>query len=214
MGNTQSMKKINYEDMQTVTKNPEIYLIINTLSPSDQKCLIVNTTVAEEEEILINKYLKENKSIRIIVYGKNCNDDSVQKKYQQLLTLGFYNIFVYTGGMFEWLLLQDIYDKELFPTTKKELDLLKYKPNQLLNSIETEEFVLATSNFLACSLFWFLISSLAISNRTLVDGSDKRVAHIFWASAFDDFAKTLPAKVLVSSIPEVEAATKEGVIVF
>ena len=124
MGNTQSMKKINYEDMQTVTKNPEIYLIINTLSPSDQKCLIVNTTVAEEEEILINKYLKENKSIRIIVYGKNCNDDSVQKKYQQLLTLGFYNIFVYTGGMFEWLLLQDIYDKELFPTTKKELDLL------------------------------------------------------------------------------------------
>ena len=133
MGNSQSMKKINYEDMQTVTKNPEIYLIINTLSPSDQKCLIVNTTVAEEEEILINKYLKENKSIRIIVYGKNCNDDSVQKKYQQLLTLGFYNIFVYTGGMFEWLLLQDIYDKELFPTTKKELDLLKYKPNQLLN---------------------------------------------------------------------------------
>lgn len=133
MGNTQSMKKINYEDTQTVTKNPEIYLIINTLSPSDQKCLIVNTTVAEEEEILINKYLKENKSIRIIVYGKNCNDDSVQKKYQQLLTLGFYNIFVYTGGMFEWLLLQDIYDKELFPTTKKELDLLKYKPNQLLN---------------------------------------------------------------------------------
>ena len=54
MGNIQSMKKINYEDMQTVTKNPEIYLIINTLSPSDQKCLIVNTTVAEEEEILIN----------------------------------------------------------------------------------------------------------------------------------------------------------------
>ena len=133
MGNTQSMKKINYEDMQTVTKNPEIYLIINTLSPSDQKCLIVNTTVAEEEEILINKYLKENKSIRIIVYGKNCNDDSVQKKYQQLLTLGFYNIFVYTGGMFEWLVLQDIYDKDLFPTTKQELDLLKYKPNQLLN---------------------------------------------------------------------------------
>ena len=133
MGNIQSMKKINYEDMQTVIKNPEVYLIINTLPPSDQKCLIVNTTFAEEEEILINKYLKENKSIRIIVYGKNCNDDSIQKKYQQLLSLGFYNIFVYTGGMFEWLLMQDIYGKELFPTTKKEVDLLKYKPSQLLN---------------------------------------------------------------------------------
>ena len=133
MGNTQSMKKINYEDMQTVTKNPEIYLIINTLSPSDQKCLIVNTTVAEEEEILINKYLKENKSIRIIVYGKNCNDDSVNKKYQQLLTLGFYNIFVYTGGMFEWLLLQDIYSADEFPTTTSMRDILKYKSSQRLN---------------------------------------------------------------------------------
>ena len=133
MGNTQSMKKINYEDMQTVVKNPEVYLIINTLSPSEQKCLIVNTTIAEEEELIINKYMKENKNIRIIVYGKNCNDETIQKKYQQLLTLGFYNIFVYTGGMFEWLLLQDIYGKDLFPTTKKELDLLKYKPGQLLN---------------------------------------------------------------------------------
>jgi hypothetical protein len=133
MGNIQSMKKINYEDMQTVIKNPEIYLIINTMSPSDQKCLIVNTTFAEEEETLINKYLKENKNIRIIIYGKNCNDESVQKKYQQLLSLGFYNIFVYTGGMFEWLLMQDIYGKDLFPTTKKEVDLLKYKPSQLLN---------------------------------------------------------------------------------
>ena len=114
MGNIQSMKKINYEDMQTVIKNPEIYLIINTMSPSDQKCLIVNTTFAEEEETLINKYLKENKNIRIIIYGKNCNDESVQKKYQQLLSLGFYNIFVYTGGMFEWLLMQDIYGKESY----------------------------------------------------------------------------------------------------
>jgi hypothetical protein len=30
-------------------------------------------------------------------------------------------------------MLQDIYGKDLFPTTKKELDLLKYKSVQLLN---------------------------------------------------------------------------------
>ena len=35
--------------------------------------------------------------------------------------------------MFEWLMLQDIYGKDLFPTTKKEVDLLKYKSKQLLN---------------------------------------------------------------------------------
>ena len=133
MGNTQSMKKINYEDMQTVIKNPEIYLIINTLNPNEQQCLIINTTSVNDEEMLINKFIKENKSIRIIIYGKNCNDESIDKKYQQLYSLGFYNIFVYLGGMFEWLMLQDIYGKDLFPTTKKEVDLLKYKSHQLLN---------------------------------------------------------------------------------
>ena len=133
MGNTQSMTKINYEDMQTVVKNPEIYLIINTLSPSEQQCLIVNTTPANDEESIINRFMKENKSIRIIIYGRNCNDETINRKYQQLYSLGFYNIFVYLGGMFEWLMLQDIYGKDLFPTTKKECDLLKYKSNQLLN---------------------------------------------------------------------------------
>ena len=133
MGNTQSIKKINYEDMQTIIKNPEIYLIINTLLPGEQQCLIVNTTLANNEEIIINKFMKENKSIRIIIYGNNCNDENVNKKYQQLLSLGFYNICIYFGGMFEWLLLQDIYGNDLFPTTKKELDLLKYKSIQSLN---------------------------------------------------------------------------------
>lgn len=133
MGNTHSMKKINFEDMLTVVKHPEIYIIINTLSPFEQTCLIVNTTIAEEEEHIINKYMKENKSIRIVIYGKNCNDESIHNKYQQLLTLGFYNIFVYVGGMFEWLLLQDIYGTEIFLTTKKEVDLLKYKSGQSLH---------------------------------------------------------------------------------
>ena len=129
MGNTQTMKKINYEDMQTVIKNSEIYLIINTLPSNEQHCLIVNTTLATDEEHIINK---SNKGIRIIIYGRNCNDETVNKKYQQLNSLGFYNIFVYLGGLFEWLLLQDIYGSDLFPTTKKEVDLLKYKSLQLL----------------------------------------------------------------------------------
>ena len=122
MGNTQSMKKINYEDMQTASKNPEIYLIINTLPISEQKCLIINTIIATDEEAIINKFIKENKSIRIIIYGKNCNDETINKKYQQLYSLGFYNIFVYLGGMFEWLILQDIYGKDIFYTTSKEVN--------------------------------------------------------------------------------------------
>jgi hypothetical protein len=42
--------------------------------------------------------------------------------------LGFKNVRVYPGGMFEWLLLQDIYGAASFPTTSKETDILKYKP--------------------------------------------------------------------------------------
>jgi hypothetical protein len=133
MGNTQSIKKINFEDIQTAIKNPELYLLINTLPLNEQQCLITNTCFAEDEEILINKYLKENKNIRIIIYGKNCNDLSVEKKYNQLLSLGFYNVYIYYGGLFEWFMLQDIYSIDFFPTTKTELDFLRYKPPSILN---------------------------------------------------------------------------------
>ena len=37
------------------------------------------------------------------------------------------------GGLFEWLLLQDMYGSDEFPTTNKELDVLKYKPISILN---------------------------------------------------------------------------------
>jgi hypothetical protein len=134
MGNSQQINKINYEDMQSVIKNPDVYLIINTLPLSEQHCLIVNTSVATDEENLINQFLKENKSVRIVIYGRNGNDDTVCQKYHQLVSFGFFNVYVYLGGMFEWLMLQDIYGKELFPTTKIELDLLKYKPPSTLHA--------------------------------------------------------------------------------
>ena len=136
MGNSfSSMKKINYEDMQTVVKNPEIYLLINTLPNDKQDCLISTTVTVDKEEAIINKYIKENHSIKIIIYGKNCNDELVDKKYQQLVTLGFNNVYVYMGGLFEWVLLQDIYDKDLFPTNKnkKAIDILKFKSHPVLN---------------------------------------------------------------------------------
>jgi len=134
MGNSHSnIRKINFEDMVSVYKNPEIYLLINTLSETEQNCLIVGTVIAEQEEQLINKHLRSGKNIQIIIYGRNCNDDKIYVKYQQLIKLGFTNVYVYCGGLFEWLMLQDIYGFEEFPTTIKQLDFLKYKPRQLLN---------------------------------------------------------------------------------
>ena len=133
MGNSQSIQKINIEDMQWIGKNPETCLLINTLPSTEQGCLIVTTIAAQEEEDMINKYMKVNRTIRIILYGRNSNDESIFKKYQQLSSLGFHNVYVYPGGMFEWLLLQDIYSADEFPTTTSMRDILKYKSSQRLN---------------------------------------------------------------------------------
>lgn len=65
---------------------------------------------------------------RIIVYGKHNQDDSVYTKAAQLEQLGVRDVYIYVGGMFEWLMLQDIYGASSFPTTTKELDLLRYRP--------------------------------------------------------------------------------------
>lgn len=134
MGNAQSSsQKINFEDVQYAITNTENYLLINTLNENEQKCLIKNTLNATQEETVINKLLSNgNKNISIIVYGKNSNDHKIYEKQSQLIRLGFYNVYIYTGGLFEWLLLQDIYSFDEFPTTTKELDLLKYKPNKVL----------------------------------------------------------------------------------
>ena len=133
MGNTSGkmINKVNYENIQDLYKYPdESYLLINTLPVSTQNCLIIGTCDCSSEEPNINKYLAQNTNIMIIIYGKNSNDESIYKKYEQLLSLGFNNVFIYMGGLFEWLCLQDIYGQENFKTTSKELDILKFKSNK------------------------------------------------------------------------------------
>ena len=135
MGNSQTSSiKINYEDVQFIINNPEGHLLINTLPSSEQNCLILKTMNINNEENIINNCIKKGaKDIKIIIYGKNSNDEKLYSKYNQLTSLGFHNVYIYPGGLFEWLMLQDIYGEKEFPTTKKELDILKYKPNKVLN---------------------------------------------------------------------------------
>jgi len=122
-----STNKVNFEDIQFYLKQKQKNcLLINVLQENEQKCLIKGTTPINDEIQLINNNLY-NPKITIIIYGKNSCEDKIIKKYNQLQALGFVNIYVYTGGLFEWLLLQDIYGKEEFPTTSEELDILKYK---------------------------------------------------------------------------------------
>lgn len=125
MGSGQSTNKINFQDIQE-SLNSNDTIIINTLPDYRQECLINGTISADSEINIINKCLKEDKNIKIIIYGESSQDDTVLKKYDQLRSLGFYNIYIYSGGLFEWLLLQDIYGEDLFPTTSKILNHLRY----------------------------------------------------------------------------------------
>ena len=131
MGNTDSVQKVSFEDIKFIIKNNTSFNLINTLQRNEQKCLIQKTIPAHEEEYIINQNLK-NKNFKIIIYGKNTNDESIYKKYKQLLSIGLPNIYIYPGGLFEWLCLQDIYGDDEFPTTSKELDILKFKSRNLL----------------------------------------------------------------------------------
>ena len=130
MGQSHSyIKKVNFEDIKEVIKQTNKFILINTLKIDQQECLITGTIDVTKEEGIINNCLKYNKSVKIILYGKNSNEVSLFKKYEQLTNLGFTNVYLYPGGLFEWLCLQDIYGYEEFPTTTKELDILKFKPS-------------------------------------------------------------------------------------
>ena len=137
MGNQVSLiPKVSYEDLQMVVyRNLNVQhstLIINTLPPSLQHCLIKTTVDIRFEERVVNSFIQARPNIMIIVYGKNSNDITILHKYEQLVKLGFTNVHIYTGGIFEWMLLYEIYGKELFKITKYEIDILRYRPKSVL----------------------------------------------------------------------------------
>ena len=136
MGNTSSsIKKVNFENIIDFQKENG-GLLISTLPQSEQSCLIYKTVSSLEEENIINNALYSNKKINIYVYGKNSDDITIVSKAKQLIELGFSNVYIYVGGLFEWLLLQEIYGDDSFKTNGAELDLLKYRPSKALRDSE------------------------------------------------------------------------------
>ena len=102
-------------------------VLINTLPDTQQGCLIRNTIKANKETELMNELFKINKKKEIIIYGKNHRDLKIIEKYNQLKKLGFTNVHIYFGGLFEWLLLKE-YDGEInFPIDGKMGEISQYK---------------------------------------------------------------------------------------
>ena len=130
MGNI-PIQRINFEDIQYAQKHD--LLIINTLPSSEQGLLIAKTVSWQQEIQAVEHAIRDKK--KIFVYGRHSNDETIYIKYEQIRKLGG-KVYLYTGGLFEWLLLQDIYGASEFATTAtmKIVDVLKYKPPTLLNT--------------------------------------------------------------------------------
>lgn len=131
---------VNFQDIQKAI-NDNRYIIMNTLDANKQQCIISKTLSIVQETSVINSLIDNYKYDRdIIVYGMNCCDKTVDTKIEQLKRMGFRRVYIYRGGMFEWLCLQDIYGSENFSTTTETLDILNYKPSQALK-IERLEYI-------------------------------------------------------------------------
>ena len=126
MGNSNSraIMKANHEDVSDPRANGAC--IISTLGDREQDVLIEGTVACAEEIAEVDSAIRTGQII--VIYGKNSNDDSIYRKYDQIIALGHKNVYVYPGGLFEWLLLQDVFGEDAFRTTKKTLDILSYKP--------------------------------------------------------------------------------------
>lgn len=122
MGNT-VQATANYDDVRHSQ-----CLLIHTME--DESILIDRTLTIEKETAKINSLLADhNYDIHIIIYGKNVDDyEALVQKRVQLLKLGFRNVWFYPGGLFEWILLRDVYGTRQFPTTVDAKDLIKYRP--------------------------------------------------------------------------------------
>ena len=128
MGAVPSIKRANFETVQNILENKAPHcLLISVFPENEQNCLISDTLSPKREAATINQCIGGS-HCQIIIYGRNSTDKRIYDKYQQLSQLGLLNVYLYAGGLFEWLLLQDIYGADQFPTTTRELDILKYRP--------------------------------------------------------------------------------------
>jgi hypothetical protein len=128
MGNVYS--SFSTYDFDTILKKislPNECIIINTLPENMQTVLIKTTIPANVEANVMNDLINNNKKKEIIIYGKNHRDLKVIEKYNQLKKLGFSNVNIYFGGLFEWLLLREIYGDINFPIIGSCIDILLYK---------------------------------------------------------------------------------------
>ena len=124
MGNLFSIdiQTIHFEQLNTILNDQNNSIIlINTLPINEQSCLIDKTIQGNLEQNIISSLNKDN---YIIIYGRNHNDKTPYTKYTQLKKLGYTNVSVYSGGLCEWVLLNQYFGNINFKLTNDCKDLL------------------------------------------------------------------------------------------
>ena len=130
---TKPHNMVGFEDVKNAIRlGPTKFILINTF---EQDFMIQGTVSSEREEIAINTQLTDytKPDIPIIIYGRNSCDESVETKEKQMRALGLDDIYIYRGGMFEWLLMGDVFGTDVFPVSNRgtltgAVDILKYAP--------------------------------------------------------------------------------------
>jgi hypothetical protein len=91
--------------------------LIHILERSEEQCLIAGTLSATDEESVISTlYEKSQFAVPIILYGNNHTQIAkLKQKAEKLFYMGFTQVGVYAGGLFEWLSLAEIFGVESFP---------------------------------------------------------------------------------------------------
>jgi hypothetical protein len=149
------MDTVDFSQVQDFIRNKKTtsWKLVNTLPTSEQDCLIAGTMTAQQEIEYMDQWMMDERKRsdffarlfsgnendgkdkdtvdprKMILYGKNAQDKSPWAKRRELIRVyGFEEteITIYAGGLFEWMLLQEIYGHSLFPTTIVEKDLLRF----------------------------------------------------------------------------------------
>lgn len=124
MGNKEStpVEKAPFESVLALGRTG---VLISVFDEDDQNLLIVGTVSCAKEVEAVERAIAAKTSI--LVYGRNWHDERVYAKYAQIKKLGGL-VKVYLGGLFEWILLNEIYGNDRFPLTAKVVDLYQYRP--------------------------------------------------------------------------------------
>ena len=121
MGQTQSVsRKVNFEDIQYLLNKNNEYILINTLSEKEQDCLIKDTVSIENEVKYINHFMSKDININIVIYDKKCKCSKFNEKIRTISRFRFTNVFIYPGGLFEWLLCKIFMVLTIFLQQKKK----------------------------------------------------------------------------------------------